>query len=236
MTALDFDALTLDVGGVFTVPSHARLTEALTAAGVPHDPSAFWDGHYLAMHAVDEARSPAETFGEYVPAFCHHIGLRGADFDRGVEALGRIFGPSALWCQPIAESVAALSRLHDAGLPMAVVSNADGTVADVLRRAGVCQVGDGPGTPVSIVVDSGELGIAKPDPGIFAPALAALGVAPDRAVHIGDSVHYDIAGAESAGLTGVHFDPRGLCRSQDHPHLRSLLELLDRMGRSTPFS
>lgn len=224
---VDFDAVTLDVGGVFTVPSHARLAAALTDAGLAVDPGGFWDGHYLAMHAVDAARSPAETFGAYVPAFCAAIGLGDADVERAVAVLEPMFGPSGLWSEPIADSVAAIRVLHDAGVPMAVVSNADGTVDAILRDAGVCQVGPGPLVPVAEIVDSGALGIAKPDPRIFAPALAALGATADRTVHVGDSVHYDVAGARAAGVVPVHFDPRRRCTSDDHHHhVGSLTELV----------
>lgn len=221
-----FDALTLDVGGVFVVPDHHRLHVALRDAGLDIDPAGFWDGHYLAMHAVDEARSPAETFGTYVPAFCHHIGLLGDEFDTGIAALEPLFGPSGLWCEPIPGSVDGIRALHDAGIPMAIVSNADGTVDRILEAAGVCQVGDGPHVPVVTIVDSGALGVAKPDPATFAPALAALGSAPDRTLHVGDSVHYDVHGARAAGLTAVHFDPRRLCRSADHAHIEALTDLL----------
>ena len=222
----DFDALTLDVGGVFVVPRHDRLAAALRAAGVDVDPATFWDGHYRAMHAVDADQSPAETFGTYVSAFCHHLGLRDDDFDTGVAALDPLFGPSQLWSEPIPESLAGMQALHDAGIPMAVVSNADGTVDQLLRDAGICQVGDGPCVPVVAIVDSGAAGVAKPDPRIFDAALDALGTAPARTLHVGDSVHYDVRGAQAAGMPAVHFDPRGLCRADDHPHIAALSDLL----------
>ena len=90
----------------------------------------------------------------------------------------------------------------------------------------MCQVGDGPHVPVAAIVDSGALGVAKPDPAIFAPALDALGTDPSRTLHVGDSVHYDVRGAEAAGMAAVHFDPRRLCRSADHAHIAALTDLL----------
>jgi putative hydrolase of the HAD superfamily len=48
------------------------------------------------------------------------------------------------------------------------------------------------------VVVSGELGAGKPEPAIFAHALALAGAAPDEAVMIGDSWHRDVAGALGA--------------------------------------
>lgn len=222
----EFDALTLDVGGVFLVPDHRRLDDALRAAGLPCDPSSFWDAHHLAMHAVDAAQSPAETFDTYVPAFVHHLGHREAAAAQAVSCLEPLFGPSGLWTQAIPGSVEALRALHQAGIPMAVVSNADGTVAELLQVAGVCQAGPGPLVPVTAIVDSGAVGVAKPDPAIFRPALDALGTEPGRTLHVGDSVHYDIGGATAAGMPAVHLDPSGLCPGTDHPHIRSLADLL----------
>ncbi|MGI8794245.1 MAG: HAD family hydrolase [Acidimicrobiales bacterium] len=225
----EFDGVTLDVGGVFVVPRHDRLLAALATVGITCDADRLWDGHYLAMHAVDAEESEAETFDTYVPAFCHHLGLRDDDLAKAVEVIEPMFGPSGLWSQPIAESVDALRALHAAGIPMAVVSNADGTVASVLAEAGVCQVGDGPHVPVLAIVDSGALGVAKPDPATFAPALeafASLGIPADRVLHVGDSVHYDVLGAEAAGMAAVHFDPRRLCGASDHAHIQSLVDLL----------
>jgi putative hydrolase of the HAD superfamily len=221
-----FDALTLDVGGVFVVPHHARLRDALSAAGLCVDPDTFWDGHYLAMHAVDADQSPAESFDTYVAAFCHHVGYRDREHVAAVAALEPLFGPSGLWTSPLVESVTALAALHAAGIQMAVVSNADGTVAEILERVGVCQAGPGPLVPVETIVDSGALGVSKPDPAIFAPALAALGTEPGRTLHVGDSVHFDVRGAQAAGMLAAHFDPRRLCRLDDHPHVTSLLDLL----------
>lgn len=227
MSALpEFDAVTLDVGGVFVVPDHDRLRAALVDAGLDVDLDRFWDGHYRAMHAVDADQSPAETFASYVAGFCHHVGYRGDDLRRAEAALVPLFGPSGLWTWPIPDSVTAIAALHDAGIPLAVVSNADGTVHDILRGAGVCQVGPGPLVEVVTIVDSGAVGVAKPDPAIFAPALDALGTDPARTLHVGDSVHFDVRGAHAAGMPAAHFDPRRLCPLDDHPHLTSLLDLL----------
>jgi putative hydrolase of the HAD superfamily len=46
---------------------------------------------------------------------------------------------------------------------------------------------------------------SKPDRRAFLTPLAALGVAPHEAVHVGDIQRTDIAGAQAAGLRAVHF-------------------------------
>ena len=52
---------------------------------------------------------------------------------------------------------------------------------------------------------SDEYEWSKPDPRAFLTPLAALGVAPHEAVHIGDIQRTDIAGAQAAGLRAIHF-------------------------------
>ena len=52
-------------------------------------------------------------------------------------------------------------------------------------------------------VASAEVGAAKPDPAIFARALALAGVRAEEAWHVGDSVDADVEGALAAGLRPV---------------------------------
>jgi putative hydrolase of the HAD superfamily len=53
------------------------------------------------------------------------------------------------------------------------------------------------------VVISGELGLGKPDPAVFAYTLGQLGAEPERSVMIGDSWERDILGALGAGMSAV---------------------------------
>ncbi|WP_135853914.1 HAD family hydrolase [Halorussus salinus] len=53
------------------------------------------------------------------------------------------------------------------------------------------------------VVFAGHDAAAKPDPEPFEVALSELGIEPDRAVHVGDSLSSDVAGAHAAGLRSV---------------------------------
>lgn len=63
-----------------------------------------------------------------------------------------------------------------------------------------------------VIVISGEVGVAKPDPAIFGLALDKLAVSPDRAWYVGDSLHTDVAGAKAAGLTAVWLNRHGSTR------------------------
>jgi 2-haloacid dehalogenase len=57
------------------------------------------------------------------------------------------------------------------------------------------------------VVISEEVGIAKPDPRIFAPALKAVGVAAGDVLYVGDSVTSDMAAARNAGMDFCWLNP-----------------------------
>ena len=60
-----------------------------------------------------------------------------------------------------------------------------------------------------VVVVSEDIGIAKPQAGIFQAACRAVGVSPSVCVHVGDRLDADALGARDAGLTGVWLDRGG---------------------------
>jgi HAD superfamily hydrolase (TIGR01549 family) len=60
---------------------------------------------------------------------------------------------------------------------------------------------------VDVLVASEDVGVSKPDRGIFDIALERLGVGAADAVMVGDSWANDIAGAVSAGIRAVWFNP-----------------------------
>jgi HAD superfamily hydrolase (TIGR01509 family) len=77
------------------------------------------------------------------------------------------------------------------------------------------------------VVVSGDVGVEKPDPAIFAPALRATGLLPSEVRFVGDSPE-DVAGARAAGIHPVLIDRTGRSRAAPNgvPIIRSLRELL----------
>jgi putative hydrolase of the HAD superfamily len=63
----------------------------------------------------------------------------------------------------------------------------------VLERVGLAAL-------VDAVVTSAAVGARKPAPAIFAHALALAGTAPAHALHVGDSLSEDVAGARASGI------------------------------------
>jgi putative hydrolase of the HAD superfamily len=90
----------------------------------------------------------------------------------------------------------ALRELREDGLRLVVASNWDCSLPAWLEPAGVLQLVDG-------VVTSAEVGAAKPSPRVFVRALSLAGVEPAQALHVGDKVDNDLAGAAAAGVRGV---------------------------------
>jgi putative hydrolase of the HAD superfamily len=90
----------------------------------------------------------------------------------------------------------ALKAQRERGLRLAVVSNWDVSLHRVLQNAGLSPFLD-------VILTAAEAGVRKPAPGIFAQALRLTGVSAAEAIHVGDSLDEDIAGARNAGIEPV---------------------------------
>jgi putative hydrolase of the HAD superfamily len=111
----------------------------------------------------------------------------------------------------------ALEQLRAAGLELAVVSNSEGTIEQMLTEIELRDL-------FATVIDSSVVGFTKPDPRIFALALARLGVEPSDAIMVGDSPSADVDGARAAGIRAALIDPYDFypwCRA---PHFRDVPE------------
>src|SRR5439155_24411556 len=158
----------------------------------------------------------------YERAYAIAAGVPDERLDEAVAELDVAFAEKAVWSHLAPGSLEGLGALAATGVTLAIVSNSDGTLEERLRAEGICQVGPGRGVPMAIVIDSDAVGVAKPDPAIFRLALDATGVAPERALHIGDIVGADVNGALAAGVRPVHLDPYGFCTDGSHPHVPDL--------------
>jgi putative hydrolase of the HAD superfamily len=105
-----------------------------------------------------------------------------------------------LWRAPIPEMVALARELGQRGVRVAVLSNSEGKLAELLAEIGLVDA-------FEAVIDSGRVGIEKPDRRIFDHALEALG-ATGPGIHIGDSWPADVVGALGAGWRAIWFGRR----------------------------
>lgn len=123
-------------------------------------------------------------------------------------------------CYP--DALPALGRLA-ARYPLLTLSNGN---ADI-HLAGV-------GEHFSAQVSARAVGVAKPDPRIFAHAAAAAGVAAHEVLHIGDDPALDVIGALEAGMQAVWINRNRQCWEHRamRPHLQAadLLAVCDALG------
>lgn len=220
-----FDAVSLDVGGVLVLPDHGIVAHVLNRHEIPYDRARFTEGHYHAMAEVDRRQSDPEVFTDYHSGFLRAVGVPDEYLERGAAALVELAGPP-LWHQRIPGAMDAARRLARSGLRLALTSNADGSIEEMLARHEIAQVGPGPGVEVEHVTDSGALGKHKPDAAPFLATATALGLPPDRICHVGDGASFDAEGAAAVGMGAVHVDPLAWCGG-DHHHVASLAELAD---------
>jgi putative hydrolase of the HAD superfamily len=75
---------------------------------------------------------------------------------------------------------------------------------------------------VDTLIASEDVGVSKPDRGIFDIALDRLGVAAADAVMVGDSWANDVAGAVQAGIRAIWFNPDGKPAPADPPGVREI--------------
>ena len=115
----------------------------------------------------------------------------------------------------------ALEAARERGERVIVVSNWDVSLGGVLARVGLGALLDG-------VVASAAAGARKPQPAIFEQALELAGVTAERAVHVGDSVEEDVAGARAAGIGAVWVNrprPPGVSRRRAAPDVTTITSL-----------
>jgi FMN phosphatase YigB (HAD superfamily) len=109
---------------------------------------------------------------------------------------------------------------------MAVVSNSEGRARETLTEVDVARY-------FVAIVDSGVVGISKPDPAIFEVAARALDLPLSALVHVGDSESADVVGAHAAGAYAIRFDglvPNAATDTVADGHARSYGELRALLG------
>jgi putative hydrolase of the HAD superfamily len=124
---------------------------------------------------------------------------------------------SANWCEIRPGTREILQRLGQR-YPLAVISNADGKIVNVLERCGIADC-------FLAITDSGLVGHEKPHPAIFEAALRGMKAAPEESLYVGDVYSVDYLGATQAGMQAVLFDVSGAYRESGLPRVESLEEL-----------
>jgi FMN phosphatase YigB (HAD superfamily) len=173
-------------------PVVERMRGAMADAYKSHDESiARGQGHeraWFALMKVVVSRAPID--GQSIDA---------PSLDAFVAQLWRDQPSRNLWRDVPADARALLDDLASARVKMVVTSNSEGRAKELLHELGI-------GACLVDVIDSGVLGVSKPDRRIFERAASVVGVPLASLVHVGDSEAADVVGAKDAGAWAIRFD------------------------------
>lgn len=212
-----------DVGNTLLFPDRAHILAPLAKLG--HSPS------LEQWHAIERAtkRTFDRVMQEGDPADFNFWFLF---FERLLDelkvrdtqvhnALVESIRQSANWCVIRAGTRELLQRLGER-YPLAVISNADGKIEDVLKR---CEIA----ACFASITDSGLVGYEKPHPAIFQAALQAMRAKAEDSLYVGDVYSVDYLGATDVGMQAVLMDISGAYRGADADRVESLEELVQRL-------
>jgi putative hydrolase of the HAD superfamily len=207
----DVDLLCLDAGNTVVFLDHARLARACGDAGFATTAGTLVRTEGNAKIAVEHGKglrvtwsmshvTAAEGWGVVVGTMLNLAGLAAEHVSSVLDALWPAHRKRNFWSLVPQGLPEALSLARSCGVRVAVVSNSEGMLEPLLDELGLLRC-------VDLVVDSGIVGIEKPDPRIFDIALDEFDVPPARALHLGDTYASDVVGARAAGLRVALVDP-----------------------------
>ena len=223
------ETLFLDAGGVLVYPNWQRISDTLTRHGVSISAAALSRAEHPAKKHLDTETSVNATNDQsrgwlYFNLVLEHAGITPDERTRkALDELALYHAEWSLWESVPDEVAPALERLRALGLKLAVLSNSNGTVRNLLMRLHLAR-------HFACVLDSHEERVEKPDPKFFEIALARAGARKETTLHVGDLYNVDVVGARAAGLQAWLLDAAGLYSDFDCVRVRSLTELADRLG------
>lgn len=231
----DFEAVFFDAGGtlLYPHPSVGEIYEKVartygSAACAPELEKAFksvWierDGITSLESHSDEEKERRWWYETVQEVFSRCGGI--TRFDDFFHELYNLFAGPDVW-RLYPETLEVLQELRRRKPCVAIISNWDSRLFRLCDEFGLTAHFD-------FILASAVFGAAKPSVRIFEEALKRSGMAPHKAVHIGDSLADDIGGAQRAGIYSVLLDRGGhYVKSEQTRHepdlvIRDLRELL----------
>ncbi len=180
-----------------------------------------------ARAAFDDAvlRAPDRNVHEFWPVFYQpfyrHLGLEG---DTVETAIGntRAFNDTdpGIWKIPVEGFDGVMDELDRRGIVTGIISNSDGRLDRRMQQIGIRD-------RFSFLIDSGDVGVSKPDARIFEAALELAQLPPDEVIYIGDYYEVDVVGARGVGMHAALFDPYGAYDDADCAMMKRFADVLD---------
>jgi putative hydrolase of the HAD superfamily len=225
------EAVVFDAGGTLIRLDFEWMSATVSALGSPLGPDALRRGEIGGRRRFDAARrSPlsawthatddaiAEDTRAYFGGMLEAAGVPARVAAGALPRFTARQRAGGLWTRPVEGARATIDTLAAAGLRLACVSNSDGRAEHHLAECGLL-------AGLEFVVDSHVEGVEKPDPEIFRIALRRLGLAPERALYVGDIRSVDEAGAGAAGMHFVLIDPWGDYGAPGGPAIAAIADL-----------
>jgi len=212
-----------DVGNTLLFPNRARILAPLPADR--HPTLERWQAlERLTKQEFDAGMTSGRVDHGFWWSFHTHLLEELETMDEGVRnALVQNTQKSANWDQILPGTRVALERIRQ-DYAIAVISNSDGRIDEVLRRCGIIDCFES-------ITDSGIVGHEKPHPAIFEAALRAMKAEAAESLYVGDVYSVDYVGARNVGMQAVLLDVAGAYRDTKYSRVESLVELEDWLKR-----
>jgi putative hydrolase of the HAD superfamily len=219
----------LDGTLVFHEPdSFDVISEFCADIGQPLDPEAERRGRRMRHQYFVDPVIREELDGLSGDGFWQHfngylleaLSIEG-DMERLVRELGERFGNLDLVYDFPHVGCRTLEVLRNRGYGLGLITNRQNVerFCQIMDRMELRRYFD-------VALASGEVGITKPEPGIFYAALERAGASAEHSIYVGDNYWADVVGARRAGVTPVLFDPYHLFPEADCLILERLDDLL----------
>lgn len=220
-------AVLFDAGNTLIWMDHPYVVELLREHGVTTTVEGVMQAEYDAKLLMDEMARGGNGADErtrgrvYFAEIFRRVGLAEQDFAGVAQRMFARHAERNLWGNVRDRTAETLQELRRRGYRLGVISNADGRIDPLLESVGLRE-------HFEVVVDSGLVGIDKPDPRIFQHALERMGgIDPPEAVYVGDIYEIDVVGARAAGMRAILIDPLWKWDDRDCERIRGIHDLLD---------
>ena len=222
-------AVLFDVGNTLLWLDHPFILGLLREHGIETTEHEFLAAQYGAKLLMDEivrggnAGDDSSRGRIFFGELFRQLGVPDEKFPAIAQRLYARHAERNLYCNLRDGTEEVLDELKRRGHRLGVISNADGTVEALLEDLGLRR-------HFEFVIDSGSVGVEKPNPRIFRMALERMGIEPGDAVYVGDLYEIDVVGARGAGMRAYLLDPLMRLGHLDCDRIASLAELPARLA------
>ena len=217
-------AIFFDAGNTLVYLDHPFICALCAERGIDTTSEALLEGEYVAKEEINrrlhsgELSSDEDRWQLYFASILRHVGVPADRIESFRAPLVERHRRLNIWSYLQEGTGELLDELAEEGYRLGVISNSDGRLVDLLEHVGIAH-------HFELIVDSGVVGVEKPDSRIFEIACEGLGVRASDSLYVGDIYEIDIVGARRAGMPAVLIDPLDRWVDLDVPRITGLAEL-----------